>query len=171
MAGRIVVSVFWLLICVNFGSANAVEEAPLRKGAAAVERGDYREAVKFYRIAADEGNPFAATNLGAMYHDGVGVTQNFAEAAKWYRIAADRGHDVAMVAIGHMYRTGTGIPKDLVQAHKWFNIAASREKDPKKRRLVMVNRDHVGGQMTPAMIVKAQQLAQDWKADLSYWER
>ncbi len=52
------------------------------------------EALKWYRLAADQGNAFAQGNLGWMYHNGDGVSQDYAEASKLYRLAADQGECV-----------------------------------------------------------------------------
>ena len=45
---------------------------------------DYKEAVKWYLKAAEQGNAIAQNHLGVMYDQGKGVTQDYKEAAKWY---------------------------------------------------------------------------------------
>ena len=62
------------------------------KGYAAYEAGDYAEAVKCYRKAAEQGDAAAQYNLGVIYYNGEGVTQDYAEAVKWYRKAAEQGY-------------------------------------------------------------------------------
>ena len=52
---------------------------------------DYAEAVKWYRLAAEQGDADAQYNLGVMYDNGQGVPQDYAEAVKWYRLAAEQG--------------------------------------------------------------------------------
>ena len=52
---------------------------------------DDAEAVKWYRLAAEQGNAAAQYNLGVMYDKGEGVPQDDAEAVKWYRLAAEQG--------------------------------------------------------------------------------
>jgi TPR repeat protein len=47
--------------------------------------------MKWYRLAADQGDANGQYILGIMYADGKGVPQNYAEAMKWYRLAADQG--------------------------------------------------------------------------------
>ena len=58
-------------------------------------RQDYAEAVKWYRLAADQGLADAQDNLGQTYDQGQGVQQDFIEAMKWLRKAADQGFDRA----------------------------------------------------------------------------
>ena len=67
---------------------------------------DYAEAVKWYRLAADQGYADAQNNLGVMYDQGQGVPQNYAEAVKWYRLAADQGDAAAQYNLGVMYDKG-----------------------------------------------------------------
>jgi TPR repeat protein len=43
---------------------------------------DYAEAVKWWRLAAEQGLASAQTNLGAAYVRGEGVRQDYAEAVK-----------------------------------------------------------------------------------------
>ena len=49
---------------------------------------DYQEAVKWYRLAAAQGNEFAQVNLGVMYANGTGVRQDFVRAHMWFNLAA-----------------------------------------------------------------------------------
>jgi TPR repeat protein len=54
------------------------------------------EAVKWFRRAADQGDPDAQYNLGLMYEKGRGVSQDDAEALEWYRRAEDQGNAAAV---------------------------------------------------------------------------
>lgn len=44
---------------------------------------NYKEAVKWYQKAAEQGNRYAQHALGDRYHNGEGVEQNYVEAVKW----------------------------------------------------------------------------------------
>jgi len=48
--------------------------------------------VKYYKMAADQGNASAQLKLGVGYASGTGVTKNEQEAVKYYEIAADQGN-------------------------------------------------------------------------------
>ena len=52
---------------------------------------DYAEAVKWYRLAAEQGDEKAQFNLGFQYANGQGVPQNHAEAYVWFNLAAASG--------------------------------------------------------------------------------
>ena len=49
---------------------------------------NFAEAAKWYRIAAEIGQPYAENRLGVFYRDGTGVETNLQEAVKWLRLAA-----------------------------------------------------------------------------------
>jgi TPR repeat protein len=49
------------------------------------------EAVKWYHLAADQGNAIAQFNLGVMYANGEGVPSNSVIAYAWLNIAAASG--------------------------------------------------------------------------------
>ena len=49
---------------------------------------DYKEAVRWYRAAAEQGLAAAQNNLGAMYDEGQGVPQDYIQAHMWYNLAA-----------------------------------------------------------------------------------
>ena len=74
--------------------------------------------LKWYRLAADQGNADAQNNLGAMYDNGQGVPQNYAEAVKWFRLAADQGHAIAQNNLGLMYAKGQGVPQNYAEARE-----------------------------------------------------
>jgi TPR repeat protein len=61
---------------------------------------DDAEAVKWYRLAAEQGLASAQSRLGLMYDNGEGVSEDDAEAVKWYRLAAGQGLASARVIKG-----------------------------------------------------------------------
>ena len=48
---------------------------------------DYKEAVRWYQAAAEQGNADAQNNLGFMYDNGWGVPQDYIHAFMWYSLA------------------------------------------------------------------------------------
>ena len=51
---------------------------------------NFGEAIKWFRLAADQGNAAARVWLGHIYYTGEGVPQDFQEAVNWFRLAADQ---------------------------------------------------------------------------------
>lgn len=117
------------------------------------------EAVKWFKQAAEHDNPDAQVELGRHYEDGQGVEQNYTLAAQWYRRAAEHVPDLggagqARNNLGNLYKAGLGVPKDYVQAYMWFSLAG-----------VDQNIADVQRKMTPAQILQARQLVDDWKKE------
>ena len=75
---------------------------------------DYAEAVKWYRLAAEQGHAKAQYNLGLMYDNGEGVPQDYAEAVKWYRLAAEQGDAAAQTNLGCMYEMAKAFFKTIL---------------------------------------------------------
>jgi hypothetical protein len=92
-----------------------------------------KEAVNWYRKAADKGQVYAMLNLGWMYANGRGVARDDSEAVKWCRKAADLGEPVAMYNLGLMYDNGLGVKKDRAEALKWYKKAAALGHEDAKR--------------------------------------
>ena len=57
---------------------------------------DYKEAVKWYRLSAEQGFAQAQYNLGVMYVIGKGVPQDYVLAYMWWNIAGSNGVKVAV---------------------------------------------------------------------------
>ena len=87
---------------------------------------DYKEAVEWYRKAAEQGDAKAQHNLGVNYSKGQGVKQDHKEAVTWYRLAAEQGLAVSQNNLGGMYAVGDGVPQDFAKALKWLQSAAEQ---------------------------------------------
>lgn len=85
-----------------------------------------KKAMKWFRLAANQGHAEAQYNLGVMYDTGDGVPQSFKEAVKWYRRAADRGYAKAQFNLGSMYIDGLGVAQSYKTAKKWLRRAADQ---------------------------------------------
>ena len=68
----------------------------------------------------------AQSNLGVMYENGRGVTQNNPEAVKWFRRAAEQGHAMAQNNLGFMYEKGRGVTQNYPEALQWYRRAAEQ---------------------------------------------
>jgi hypothetical protein len=109
---------------INLGEAARATD--LDDAVAAIRRGDYATGLRLLRALADQGSAAARYNLGVLYDNGRGVTQDFAEAARWYRGAAEQGHAGAQNNLAILYRNGRGVPQDFAEAVKWYRRAADQ---------------------------------------------
>jgi len=147
--------------CMQRAAENGVPEAQFWVGVGFEEHlfgvTDKQEALKWFKLAAEGGNPDAEYVLGLRYELGDGVKQNYALAANWFHRAAEHvpnlgGAGQGRNDLGILYMDGDGVPKDYVQACMWFILAG-----------VEANTKYVQRKMTSAQMIRAQQLAEDWK--------
>ena len=87
---------------------------------------DHRQAVRWYRKAAEQEHAGAQNNLGVMYSNGKGVPKDDQQAVRWYRKAAEQGSAPAQNNLGAKYSNGKGVPKDDQQAVRWYRKAAEQ---------------------------------------------
>ena len=132
--------------------------ADTETGMDAYNRGDYATALKELRPLAEQGDANAQFNLGVLYYNGEGVSQDYVQARQWFEKAAAQGYVYAQNSLGVLYYKGQGVLQDYVQAHMWYSLAAANG-DKKAGDL----RDRLARKMTPAQIDLAQRLAQEWK--------
>jgi uncharacterized protein len=83
---------------------------------------DFDEAVKWLRMAADQGNAGAQNNLGTLYLHGEGVKQGDKEAVKLFRKAAEQGIAAAQANLGNCCAMGRGVPQSWEEAYFWWSL-------------------------------------------------
>ena len=54
---------------------------------------DFKEAFKWSKLAADQGNASTQNNLSYMYYKGQGVPKDYVLAHMWWNIASSNGHN------------------------------------------------------------------------------
>ncbi len=91
---------------------------------------DYVEAVKWYRMAAEQNYAPAQHKLGGCYFVGNGVILDYKEAANWYRKAANQNSALAQCSLGVCYGFGKGVVQDFAESAKWFRAAAENGDSP-----------------------------------------
>lgn len=115
-----------VLLCIALigGSAHA---GPFEAGLSALDRAHYATAMRAWLKLANEGAAEAQNNVGHLYEQGFGVSQNYTEAMNWYRQAADQGLAEAQHNMGMLYYHGYGVAENHRTAAKWFKRAALQE--------------------------------------------
>lgn len=118
---------FITMLLPTFALAQSAEECN-KKGEEYynAEPPDYKNALKWFEKAADQGHAVAQGNLGRMYSLGLGVSKDYAKALKWLRIAAEQNVPLAQNCLGVMYNNGYGVAKDYSEALKWYRKAADQ---------------------------------------------
>lgn len=85
---------------------------------------DYASAAKWFRKAAELGDPQAELVLGMLYWTGRGVPRDPVRAVYWWRKLAEGGDPVAMRNLGLAYSRGVGVERNLGEALNWLRRAA-----------------------------------------------
>ena len=78
---------------------------------------DDKTAVKWYTLAAEQGDASAQNNLGAMYGNGEGVLQDYVRAHMWWNIAASSAGDKNAIANRDKV-AGMMTPSQIAEAQK-----------------------------------------------------
>ncbi|MBK9575043.1 MAG: sel1 repeat family protein [Rhodoferax sp.] len=114
---------------------------------------DYKVAMRWYRLAADQGFAPAESNLGGMYAKGQGVAPDYKEAVKWFRFAADKGYPLGMQNLGVCYKKGYGVAPSKIVAFALFSLAARSD------QIAAQKRDELGKSMLVQELEAAQTIA------------
>jgi len=120
---------------------------------------DTAEAMKWFRMAAENEDAHAAYTLGRIYYKGEGTSVDYAEAMKWFRIAAEKGDANSQFRLSEMYLDGNGVDKDIVAAYAWLSLAIGNGAN--KRGI----RDNLERDMTKAQVEQAKGLADSLSAN------
>ena len=86
----------------------------------------FKEALKWFKKAANGGDAMAQLNIGLLYSNGQGVKQDTEKAAEWFKKAAEKGLAKAQLCLGLAYDFGEGLDQDHVLAARWYREAADQ---------------------------------------------
>jgi TPR repeat protein len=87
---------------------------------------DKTEAVKWFRLAAEQGLDRAEYNLALCYLSGDGVAKDPSEAFRWQSRAAAQGRAEPAYSLGLMYLNGDGVSPDAARGLDWIGKAAAQ---------------------------------------------
>lgn len=87
---------------------------------------DYKQAVDWYKQAAEQEDEEAQYSLAWCYQHGEGTEKRPADALKWYTKAAKQGHVDAQFDLAECYYWGSGVAQDYKQAIDWYKQAAEQ---------------------------------------------
>ena len=86
---------------------------------------DYKLAVKWYLLSANQENSWAQNRLGDCYFAGHGVEQSYEIAAQWYARGAQNEDNTAQYNLGLCYYYGRGVVFSYAKAFAWFCKSAN----------------------------------------------
>lgn len=86
----------------------------------------HKEAVRYYRRAAEQGNAIAAHKLAAMYALGKGIERSQKDSFKWFLKSAEQGYREAQFELSMIHFRGDTVTQNFEEAFKWALKAASQ---------------------------------------------
>jgi TPR repeat protein/WD40 repeat protein len=84
------------------------------------------KAVRWTRMAAEQGQMVAMSNMGWYQRIGKGAPKDLTESLRWYRQSAEAGFVKANYEMGRIYKYAYGVQRDDRQAFDWFMKAADK---------------------------------------------
>lgn len=96
------------------------------EGLEAYSKGEYENAVRLFRKAAEQGNANAQNYLGICYEKGSGVSKSETAAVKWYQKSAEQGNLYGQHNLGRCYHLGLGVAQSWAQASNWYQKSAKQ---------------------------------------------
>ena len=126
---------FRLILILLFLLITKLSFADFESGLKAFNDGNYKVALNDWKPLAEEGVSNAQYNIGLMYHNGLGVTQDYNEAFKWFLISSEQGNLNSIRLLSTMYALGNGIPKDFLKSYMWAKIGANNDDQNSKLML------------------------------------
>ena len=107
------------------------------RGTAAFGDGDYKKAIAEWTVSASNGNATAATNIGKMFRNGLGVSQDHKSAVEWFLIGHKLGNRESSYNLAIAYDHGIGgVEKNDKIAFNFYHRMSSREDYPELMELI-----------------------------------
>ena len=142
----------------------------------------YATAARWYRAAAEQGNPLAQYALAELYARGLGVPRDDLAAATWYENAARGGSVSAQVRLGNLFEIGRGVPQSYRIAALWYARAAAAAPQGDSLPAGMERIAPASGDAAPALVAPLRDTPipgywlhiaafSDPKSALAHWDR
>lgn len=114
IAIAVIIAIFVFSSGISYGQGENISVSP-------------QEVAEYKRLAV-QGNADAQFNLGLLYDEGLGVTQNYKKAFEWYQKAAEQGLADAQFNLGVLYDlfNNSTFVGDSAKAVKWYKKAAEQ---------------------------------------------
>ena len=103
--------------------------------------------MRYYQLAAEQGDPDGIYNLGYSYYYGEGVEQDYEKAWDLFQQAAELGQPSAIFSLGECYYEGNAVEKNLEEAAVWYQKALDAGYEPDdedQKHLAEVMEEQIG---------------------------
>lgn len=89
------------------------------------ETQDYKQALKYFKMSANNNNPMGQWGYAKMLQNGYGVNKNIKEAIKWFQKSANQNFIEAQFDLGLLYYNGNDVKQDYKKALEYFEKAGT----------------------------------------------
>ncbi len=127
-------------------------------------KADPVEAMKWYRLAAEQNHTEAVQHLAMMNSLGMGIEQDNSEAIKWFRKGAELGDADCIWGLGHCYLDGRGVPLDSVLAYALYSASLDRFWNLEQKQAYSERCVELGKKLTKEQLKQAEPLIAEWQA-------
>ena len=119
------------------------------------------EAVRYYTLAASQGNLNGQRYLASCLYRGVGVARNVPEAFRYFRLAADQGDISSQYNLGELYRYGDGVARNTEEAVRYYRLSANQSHSKAQFALGQCYEEGIGVEPDIGQAIYWYQLAAD----------
>jgi len=133
---------------------NALGYLYLHGGVGDSGEADYKQALKYFKLASQSGYVDAHFNLGVMYFAGLGVDKKYSTAMQYFVMASQGGHTKALYNLAEMHALGLGTMRSCALAVKLHKTVA--ERGEWSSVLAEAHRSFLKGQYTRSWILYAR---------------
>jgi len=127
-------------------------------------RMDLKEATRWLRHAARQGDGESCYRLGGYLLLDQGDQRDAEQAARLWRLASALGYSGAQVDFAVMCAKGDGIPRSLKEAYYWMLIAGRSLQAPQQKKRLNTLQDLVARELDPDLIFAGLEDARKFKA-------
>ena len=125
---------------------------------------DLKEAARWLRHAARQGDGESCYRLGGYLLLDQGDKRDAEQAARMWRLASALGHSAAQVDFAVMCAKGDGIPRSLKEAYYWMLIARRSLQAPQQRKRLDTLQDLIARELDPDLVFSGLEDARKFKA-------
>lgn len=111
-------------LALSLSSAHA-DASLVNEGLELYNNGKISEAKILWEKAGEEGHMSAYYNLGLLYYDGEGVSQDKTKAKELWDLSCDGGYILSCTNLGYMYNNGDGVRQDVQKATELYDKACN----------------------------------------------
>ena len=122
---------------------------------------DYKEAARWFRIAAEAGDASSQNYLGVIHDQALLGTRDEAEAVQWFTKAAKQGEKKAQASLGRILGPSSQDKERRIQALAWLIVATDAGEITAKKSM-----EDAKPSLRPGDLEEAEQLARKLRAEI-----